>query len=132
MHKNEAIFANEAFYLAFSNCDYQAMEDLWARGRAVTCIHPGWPALIDREEILLSWKSILGNPKQPSVSFYEPIATDLNGSVVVSCYEELPTVVLVATNIFVDVGGAPKIMFHQAGICQNAPKRMGEIKEIDS
>ena len=35
------LFANDAFYLAFANRDYDAMDVIWARDAPVTCIHPG-------------------------------------------------------------------------------------------
>ena len=56
------LFANDAFYLAFANRDYDAMEAIWAREAPVTCIHPGWDALAERDEVMESWESILGNP----------------------------------------------------------------------
>ncbi len=62
------LFANDAFYRAFTSRDYAAMEGLWARAHPVMCLHPGWPALFGREDVLGSWQRILGNPQAPSIS----------------------------------------------------------------
>ena len=48
-------FANEAFYVAFSTRDLEAMDALWARQAPVTCIHPGWNALTGRDAVMESW-----------------------------------------------------------------------------
>ncbi|MDX1423604.1 MAG: nuclear transport factor 2 family protein, partial [Kiloniellales bacterium] len=45
------LFVNEAFYAAFRDRDFATLEALWARRAPVACIHPGWQALDDREEI---------------------------------------------------------------------------------
>jgi hypothetical protein len=37
--------ANASFYRAFEALDLQAMEQLWAHGEDVRCVHPGWPML---------------------------------------------------------------------------------------
>ena len=43
MADDEAVlFANEAFYRAFADRDVEAMDEVWAQGVPVACIHPGW------------------------------------------------------------------------------------------
>ena len=67
----EAVLAsNRLFYRSFDNRDLASLEALWARRAPVACIHPGWPALHGREEVMLSWRSSqkglflgLGEPK---------------------------------------------------------------------
>ena len=51
MELEEVEFANEAFYLAFEGKDYDAMAHLWSHEREIVCLHPGWPALIGRDEV---------------------------------------------------------------------------------
>src|SRR3972149_5721395 len=60
---NEAdiLAANAAYYRAFVTADFAAMSRLWADDN-VSCIHPGWPALIGRTAILESYRPVLGNP----------------------------------------------------------------------
>src|SRR5690349_20302743 len=41
--------ANLEFYRAFTTRDIAAMEAIWARHASVGCIHPGWPALAERD-----------------------------------------------------------------------------------
>ena len=43
--EEEALFANDTFYLAFTQKDFPAMQRLWAATHATLCIHPGWHAL---------------------------------------------------------------------------------------
>ena len=54
------LFVNDAFYLAFANQDYEAMRSIWASKATVTCIHPGWDVLSDRDEVLEDgqWKMV--------------------------------------------------------------------------
>ena len=118
----EAEFANEAFYLAFESKDYAAMEHLWSDGRDVICIHPGWPALIGRQAVMQSWRSILGNPQQGAVSFYGAEVRQLGpGLCAVICYEQAGNATLIATNVFVEENDRPRLVLHQAGYCSNPP-----------
>lgn len=118
----QAEFANEAFYLAFEGKDYQAMDHLWSEARPVLCVHPGWPALIGRQAVMNSWRSILGNPRQAQVSFYGAECRQLGSdTVAVVCYELAPGATTVATNLFVEEDGRLRMVLHQAGICANPP-----------
>ncbi len=118
----QAEFANEAFYLAFEGKDFEAMSHLWSRQREVVCLHPGWPALVGREKVLESWRSILSNPQQGQVSFYAATCTQLSAdSAAVVCYEQAGGSVMVATNIFVAEESGLKMVCHQAGYCANPP-----------
>ncbi len=64
--EDHALFANDTFYLAFAQKDFKSMERLWASTHATLCIHPGWPAISRRDEIVESWRRILTNPEQPA------------------------------------------------------------------
>ena len=58
MGQHEAIlFANEAFYLAFSTRDIRTMEDIWSRGAGV--LHsPRLEAVVGRDAVIESWVTI--------------------------------------------------------------------------
>lgn len=120
------LFANDAFYLAFNNRDIEAMDNLWSRHTPPVCIHPGWSALFNRNEIIKSWEDIFGNqdenfdiiPHEPSVLFQQDIMS-------VICFEELPEGWLIATNNFVMENGEPKLFHHQASQCANPPDVSG-------
>ncbi len=119
--EEEALFANDTFYLAFTQKDYAAMERLWAARYPTLCIHPGWRALGTREEILESWRQILGNPQQPGIDFYNATAASLDSVVMVTCYEELPGSVCIASNGFVREGGELRMFHHHSGPCASPP-----------
>ncbi len=125
--EEEALFANDIFYLAFTQKDVAAMERLWAEDHPTFCIHPGWPALRKREDILESWRQILENPQQPGIDFYNATVAAVGSMAMVNCYEELPGSVCVATNGFVRVDGSMRMFLHQSGPCANppAPSRAG-------
>jgi len=117
-------FANEAFYLAFESKDYAAMDHLWSEARPVICVHPGWPALLGRRAVMDSWRGILGNPNQGTVSFYGATCQSLSADVAaVVCYEVAGDATTIATNIFVEEDGRLRLIFHQAGYCARPPAR---------
>ncbi len=132
MHINEALFANEAFYLAFAESDYAAMSSLWSKREQVICIHPGWPALTDRSTVLQSWQRILANPGQPKVSFYGAAPVPMGAAVAVICYEVLPGSVLTAMNLFVLEDGQPRMVHHQSGPCARPPQLDADIVRLDA
>jgi len=125
MTTDEALFANDAFYLAFAARDVAHMDALWARGHPVICLHPGWPALTRREQIIESWARILTNPDQQPIEVYAAEAFDLGGCVAVVCYEEIEGSVMVATNLFTTEDGHVVLTHHQAGPCGRPPARPG-------
>ncbi len=123
--EEEALFANDTFYLAFTHKDFAAMERLWAADHPTLCIHPGWRALVERDEIVESWRQILGNPQQSGIDFYNASAKAFESVVMVTCYEELPGSVCVATNGFVKEGGDMRMFHHHSGPCADPPAPTG-------
>ena len=53
--------ANARFYLAFETLDLARMDEVWAHGEHVKCVHPGWPILIGWEAVRSSWATIFAN-----------------------------------------------------------------------
>ena len=124
MLAEEAIFANDAYYLAFQHKNLSAMESLWAQAAAVTCIHPGWPPLIQRDDIIESWRQIFSNEKQPGI-VAKGAKAFLNGNTaLVVCYETVDGGALVATNGFIKQADDVYIFHHQASHCA-IPLEMG-------
>jgi hypothetical protein len=109
------LFANEAFYVAFAECDLKAMDRVWSERTRVTCIHPGWPVLNDREQVMKSWQAILANPASPKIVCHRPMVRLLGDTAYVICYEAIGGGTLVATNIFTRENGAWRMVHHQAG-----------------
>lgn len=113
----ELLFANEAFYDAFRHRDATRMDALWADRHFVACIHPGWRALTTREEVIDSWRRILGNPQSPKVACRGAQASPRGDLGFVVCYEVIGNNVLAATNVFAREDGTWKLIHHQAGAC---------------
>lgn len=118
--RDAVLFVNDAFYMCFAAGDADGMDRLWSRDAPVTCIHPGWEALMGREAVLESWRNIMqaGAPeihcREPQVSIYENAAS-------VICYEEVEGGFLIATNLFVREDGEWKMIHHQAGPTRGKP-----------
>jgi ketosteroid isomerase-like protein len=128
----DILAANAAYYDAFATGDFTAMSRIWA-DEQVSCIHPGWPALLGRAAILESYRRILGNADQDRI---EP----RNASVMVSgdearvfCVEFVGGAALAATNMFRRAGGTWRMTHHQASpiaalveevVTQAPPKRL--------
>ncbi|MGI5481469.1 nuclear transport factor 2 family protein [Streptomyces lavendofoliae] len=55
--------ANTAFYEALERGDFEEVSDLWmddSQG-VISCVHPGWPVLTGRGEVLRSYALIMAN-----------------------------------------------------------------------
>ena len=107
--------ANAAFYDAFASHDIESMDELWARGVDLVCIHPGWPPLYGREEVMESWRSILLGGEAPQIVCDEPRAASFGETGLVTCYERIGDQVLVASNAFLRQNGVWQLVHHQAG-----------------
>ncbi len=115
MTDSDAVLAaNLEFYRAFTTRDLAAMDALWARAAPVACIHPGWPALAERDAVMQSWHGILANPDAPRVTCYDERVFLYGDTALVVCEEELDGGTLVASNFFVREDGEWRIAHHQA------------------
>src|SRR5207244_11286142 len=71
MTDSDAVLAaNLEFYRAFTARDLVAMDAIWARQAPVACVHPGWPALADRDSVMAGWHNILASPEAPRIHCY--------------------------------------------------------------
>ncbi|MGE5538827.1 MAG: nuclear transport factor 2 family protein [Gemmatimonas sp.] len=122
----EVLAANTAFYAAFGRGDRAAMDALWASRAAVSCIHPGWPPVHGRDKVMSAWGGILDHPQQPPVRPVREVVRVFGDTGVVICYETIGSIVLAATNIFVREEGAWRIVHHQAGVAERAPRDVVE------
>jgi len=121
MDRDAILFANEAFYRAFADRDPAAMEELWAKDAPVTCIHPGWAPLTDRDMILASWRAILTGRNAPDIRCRNPRVFQHGDTAIVICFEMIGASFLVATNVFVRQRGRWKMAHHQAGPTNQDP-----------
>ncbi|MDX6434166.1 MAG: hypothetical protein QOE54_6532 [Streptosporangiaceae bacterium] len=119
--------ANAEFYVAFEQADLDRMSALWADGpyaATATCVHPGWPMLRGRDEVLRSWALIMANT--PYIQFVlTDVMTEVHGDqAVVTCSENILTADeetetgflaggrVVTTNIFVRSEGQWRLWLH--------------------
>ena len=125
----DVLFANDGFYVAFQTKDLEAMDRLWAEDLPVACIHPGWPAIRGREEVMQSWAAILSNAEAPAITCRGARAYRYGNSAFVTCYELVGGNLLVATNVFVRQAESWKLVHHQAGPCNAPPGELPEEEE---
>jgi uncharacterized protein (TIGR02246 family) len=107
--------ANQAFYDAHEARDLDAMAAVWADDDLV-CIHPGWPILRGRDDVLESWRRIFGGPGRNQFIVTND-AVVVGGDVAwVTCDENLvddgATGTIAATNVFRQVDGAWRLVVH--------------------
>src|SRR5215471_6597475 len=112
----DVLSANAAFYEAFASHDFGRMEAAWSAQRPLTCIHPGWSALVGRSSVMESWRAILGGDRTV-IRASGARAFVAGDSAYVVCFEatggEAPN--LIATNIFVREEGRWTMVHHHAG-----------------
>ena len=125
MTDSDAVLAaNLEFYRAFGARDLGAMDALWARRAPVACIHPGWPALADRDAVMQSWQGILANPAAPRIACFDERVLLYGDVALVICEEELDGGTLSASNLSVRADGAWRLAHHPAGqLVARAPQR---------
>lgn len=110
----EVLEANDALYRAFRERDVEAMERLWSERLPVTCVHPGWDVLDGREEVLESWRSILGSSAPPEITCAYAEARVVGDVAWVTCHEHVGDTVLAGVNVFAREGGVWRVVHHQA------------------
>ncbi|MBW8484959.1 nuclear transport factor 2 family protein [Actinomadura parmotrematis] len=123
------------FYAAFEAGDLDRMAAVWADGAfaaGVSCVHPGWPMLRGRDEVLRSWALIMANTTY--IQFVlTGVETDVYGDhAVVTCEENVLTAddenedgflaggSIVATKVFVRDGGEWRLLLHHGSPVLNS------------
>ena len=115
--------ANTRLYTAFETADVDLMAAVWddLDPVSVTCVHPGWPMLRGRAQVLRSWSAVMAG-----TSYIQFFLTDVEISVegdtaVVTCTENILTSVsesdgthgaVVATNVFRRRPGGWRLQVH--------------------
>ncbi|MCI0689574.1 MAG: nuclear transport factor 2 family protein [Sporichthyaceae bacterium] len=123
--------ANGELYAAIEAADLDRMGRVWLdepHAQDVICVHPGWPPIQGRDQVLRSWAAIMAN-----TSYIQFFLTDVEISVagevaVVTCAENILTAVgdaeadssalsgghVVATNVFRRTPGGWRLWVHHA------------------
>ncbi len=118
--------ANHELYAAVEAADLDLMAEVWLDGphaETVVCVHPGWPAIQGREEVLRSWTAIMANT--PYIQFFlTDIEVEVVGEIaVVTCAENILTGMgesalaggrAVATNVFRHTASGWRLWIHHA------------------
>jgi ketosteroid isomerase-like protein len=111
---NAAILAaNTAYYRAFATGDVAAMARVWADD-GVSCVHPGWPPLIGRDDVIESYRGILTSRNRVRIVHQDEIAIVTGDEGRVLCIEIVEGAALAATNFYRRVGGEWRLVHHQA------------------
>jgi hypothetical protein len=122
-------FANEAFYQAFANADMAAMDAIWANRPNVFCNHPGWAPLTSRDEVMASWRDILGEGRPIPISCRLPRASPFGETGLVCCFEQFGNQYLVATNLFLRENGLWRMVHHHAGPLARVPEDLAVAEQ---
>ena len=85
--------ANEQFYRAFETLDIDRMSAVWSDDYEVTCIHPGWPLIRGRADVIKSWARIFDNTMVMQFTITEVAVHVENSWAWVVCTESLRSVV---------------------------------------
>jgi len=127
--------ANAALYAALESADVDRMAAVWddVDPDAVACVHPGWPMLRGRSQVLRSFSAIMANT--PYIQFFlTDVQVDVAGdTAVVTCAENILTAVtetgssgqVVATNVFVRRPDGWRLRVHHGSPV------MGTLEETD-
>jgi hypothetical protein len=105
---------NLSFYEAFAAQDLGAMDALWSRTQPCSCVHPGWQPIFGRDQVMASWRAVLG-ADSPPIRCEEPQATVVGEMAFVLCVERIAVAQLCATNLFVLEDGLWRMVHHHAG-----------------
>ena len=111
--------AEQAFYEAFQRADLDAMMAVWAEDEEVYCVHPGGPRLTGLETIRESFRQIFSGG--PAMRFEIRGAQTMQGGLIAvhSVHEYInvlgerrQTSVVVATNVYINIGGGWRMLAH--------------------
>lgn len=112
--ESQVLAANRAFYDAFSHGSVERLAELWSEAEDIAVIHPGWPPLFGREDVMESWRGILEG-QGPAIRCGEARAQVFGDTALVICAEHLEGGDLVATNVFRREEAGWRLVHHQAG-----------------
>ena len=102
---------NAAMYEAFESADADRMRALWddVDPAACVCVHPGWPMLRGREQVLRSWSAVMAGTEYIQFFLTDVHVSVVGDTAVVTCTENVLTEVtqegsrnapVVSTNVF--------------------------------
>ncbi|WP_432076944.1 nuclear transport factor 2 family protein [Streptomyces wuyuanensis] len=84
--------ANTAFYEAMERGDFEEVSGLWLDGAEaddISCVHPGWPVLSGRGEVLRSYALIMANTEYIQFFLTDVRVSVFGDTAVVTCTENI-------------------------------------------
>lgn len=115
------LFANDAFYAAFTSGDVTAMSNAWVASHPIVCLHPGARPIFDRAEMMESWSDILSDSGVSELTFHSPKIVMSEHVALVIGYETFGDSALAASNGFILEDNVWRMFSHHAGPCHDAP-----------
>ena len=111
--------AETAFYQAFEGGDLEAMMEVWADDDRIVCIHPGAPRLEGVSEVAESWRQIFANGGELRVDRIDAHCMQdallaIHQLREVVDFQDGPSGVVLATNIFQLIDGSWRMVLHHA------------------
>ena len=125
------LLAHAEYYRAFASRDLQAMMDLWA-AEDISCVHPGWPVLVGRSAVIVSYRDIFLNPQQGIIEARQERVLISAIDARVFCVEEVSGALLMATNWFALQESRWRLIHHQASPLVVDPSRASSSKPAAS
>ena len=122
--------ANASFYRAFEGLDLRAMDEVWAHGEHVKCVHPGWPLLTGWGAGRASWEAIFANTQEMRFTLTDVHVAAAGDFAWVTCTENILSETdgrvgvtsILATNLFErDAGGWRMVHHHGSHVLGRAP-----------
>ena len=114
--------ANERFYRAFESLDLAEMDQVWAHGDHVACVHPGWSRLHGWEDVRRSWAAIFQSTTEMRFTITD-VRVEVRGDLAwVHCTENilsdtrggLSITAILATDVFERRAGRWLLVHHHA------------------
>ena len=114
--------ANARFYRAFEALDIAAMDQVWAHGEHVRCVHPGWPLLCGWGAVRESWQRIFEHTEEMRFTLSAVDVHVAGDAGWVTCTENILSEVadrvsvtaILATNLFEREPGGWRLVHHHA------------------
>ncbi|MER5887461.1 nuclear transport factor 2 family protein [Streptomyces sp. NPDC001941] len=84
--------ANTAFYEAMEAGDFDTLSDLWlddTEDQRISCVHPGWPVLSGRGEVLRSYALIMAHTDYIQFFLTDVLVSLAGDTALVTCTENI-------------------------------------------
>jgi len=117
--------ANQMFYDAHEQRDFEAMRAVWEHSDRVVCVHPGWPILRTWPVVEDSWRRILAGPgRNQFILTNHAVAIDGHLAWVTldeNLVDTAGTGTVAATNLYADRGDGWRLLVHHGSPVLSRP-----------